>query len=210
MPKTTNIGTPGPANNKIGGVPEYGFEEWNSKTPEERAKHNPSGTIPFLFLDGKVFGQSIPMLRYFARQLGAYDGKTSEETYFVDRVNDVTGDWRTKFVDSHFAATPNGLQPVESNDKALTNYKEYLMPRAVRGLEKLLSTSVYSNNGPYVLGGDISYADLDLWQMWHDSREVGPVKELVANECPTLQKLLDAVESRPQLKAYWSSDRYYD
>ncbi|KAM0789246.1 hypothetical protein ACM66B_000089 [Microbotryomycetes sp. NB124-2] len=241
MPKTTTIGTPGPANDKIGGVPEfhyydfaskgrgevirlffedagiafvdvrYGFEEWNSKTPEERAEHNPSGTFPFLLLNGKVLGQSYPMLRYFARQLGAYDGKTSEEMYFVDRVNDVTSDWRTRFVDSHFEASPNGLAPFESNDKAITNYKEYLMPRAVRGLETLLSTSEYSKQGPFVLGGEISYADIVVWQMYHDERELGgPVKQLISKECPTLQKLIDAFEGRPQLKAYWSSDRYYN
>jgi hypothetical protein len=28
--------------------------------------------------------QSYPILRYLARQLGKYDGKTSEEKYFAD------------------------------------------------------------------------------------------------------------------------------
>ncbi|KAK4051380.1 hypothetical protein OIV83_002864 [Microbotryomycetes sp. JL201] len=243
MPTTRNIGTPGAANDKIGGVPEfhyydfaskgrgevirlffedagiafvdvrYGFDEWNSKSVEERSQVNPAGTVPFVLLNGKVLAQSYALLRYFARQLGTYDGKDSEAMYFVDRITDITADWRSRFVDAHFEASPNGLNPADT-PKAVKNHKEFLMPRFVRAIEKLLATSKYSKQGPYVIGADItckSYADITLWQMYHDERELGgPVKDLIARECPTLQKLLNEFESRPQLKDYWSSDRYYN
>lgn len=45
---------------------------------------SPAGSLPYIELNGKLLTQSYPTLRYFARQLGKYDGKTSEEQYFAD------------------------------------------------------------------------------------------------------------------------------
>lgn len=38
--------------------------------------------------------QHIPILRYLARELGEYDGRTSPEKYIVDAVADIYIDWR--------------------------------------------------------------------------------------------------------------------
>lgn len=45
---------------------------------------SPAGSLPYIKLDGRVLTQTYPTLRYFARKLGKYDGKTSEEQYFAD------------------------------------------------------------------------------------------------------------------------------
>ncbi|KAK4057211.1 hypothetical protein OIO90_001706 [Microbotryomycetes sp. JL221] len=234
MVTTKRIGTPGPDNDKLGGVPvfhyynfaskgrgevirlffedagiafddvRYEFDEWNNKTPEQRAEINPSGTFPFVQVGDKVHVQTYSMLRYYARQLGQYDGKTSEEKYFSDLITDVVSDWRTKFVDANFATLPKGLVPGD-NPAAVQNHKEYLMPRYYLDIIKL---PYWEGVGSRHIPPD---ADLVLWQMYHDERELGgPVEQLISKECPKLKKMIEAVESRPKLKEYWSSDRYYN
>ena len=55
-------------------------------------EYNPLGTIPVLELNGRILTQSYAILRHFSRQLGAYDGKTEEEKYWVDALCDVAID----------------------------------------------------------------------------------------------------------------------
>ena len=61
--------------------------------------------------------------------------------------------------------------------------------------------------GPYVIGKNITYADLVIYQICHD-------EELTQNgrqglkDYPRLKKLVDAVEARPNVKAFLESDRY--
>jgi glutathione S-transferase len=38
--------------------------------------------------------QHLPILRYFAREIGGYDGETNFEKYIVDAVGDIYIDWR--------------------------------------------------------------------------------------------------------------------
>jgi glutathione S-transferase len=38
--------------------------------------------------------QHLPILRYFAREVGGYDGETNLEKYIVDAVGDIYIDWR--------------------------------------------------------------------------------------------------------------------
>lgn len=45
---------------------------------------SPTGSLPYIELNEKLLTQSYPVLRYLARELGKYDGKTSEEKYFAD------------------------------------------------------------------------------------------------------------------------------
>jgi glutathione S-transferase len=40
--------------------------------------------------------QHLPILRYFAREIGGYDGETNWEKYIVDAVADIYIDWRVR------------------------------------------------------------------------------------------------------------------
>lgn len=123
MPSTSQIGSPGPANDRIGGVPtihyfdffsrgrgqvvrllfedagiayvdvRYSFEEF-PKVKQDKFINglNPTGNVPVVELNGKTLTQSYAILRHFARVLGAYDGKTEEEKFWVDRVCDIAID----------------------------------------------------------------------------------------------------------------------
>lgn len=122
MPSTNKIGTPSEANKKIGGVPtihyfdfqsrgrgqvvrllwedagiayedvRYSFEEYPEYKKSKISQLNPNATIPVVELNGKILTQSYAILRRFARQLGAYDGSSEEEKYWVDAMCDIVID----------------------------------------------------------------------------------------------------------------------
>ena len=88
----------------------------------------------------------------------------------------------------------------------------------VRGIEKHLAKSPYSESGPFILGKHLTQAreliriptdaDFVLFQIYHDERELGgPITELLEKEAPTLKKLVEAVEARPRIAEYFKSDR---
>jgi len=234
--KTANIGKPGPANETLGGVPElyyydfaskgrgevmrlffeeagiafvdhrWSFEERNGMSEEEKAKENPLGSVPFIRLDGKIYAQTYPLLRYWANKLGRYDGKTPEEKYYVDSLNDIALDWRSKFVDSAFTTDPKGLGPNEDKGP-FKNHKDYILNKYVQGIEGRLKTGEFGSDGPFVLGKELTYADLVIFQIYHDEREVGGID---LSNAPHVEKLVKAVSDRPNIKAYFASDRYYN
>lgn len=56
------------------------------------AQANPTTNIPFIELNGKMLTQTYAIMRHWGRQLGAYDGKTEDEKYFVDMITDIVID----------------------------------------------------------------------------------------------------------------------
>ena len=50
--------------------------------------------LPALEYQGLILTQHIPILRFFARELGRYDGQTNAEKFVVDAVSDIYNDWR--------------------------------------------------------------------------------------------------------------------
>jgi glutathione S-transferase len=74
-------------------------------------------------------------------------------------------------------------------------------------LNKHLETSAFSKGGKgFVLGDRITYADLVIYQIAHDELKDGGWEGL--KDYPSLKKLVDAVEARPNVKAFLKSDRY--
>lgn len=61
--------------------------------------------------------------------------------------------------------------------------------------------------GPYVTGKDITYADLVLYQICHDEGLTHEGRNGL-KDYPKLAELVDAVEARPNVKAFLQSDRY--
>lgn len=59
-----------------------------------------TGKVPALEYKGLILTQHIPILRFFARELGRYDGDTNVEKFEVDAVSDIYIDWRVRPGDS--------------------------------------------------------------------------------------------------------------
>jgi glutathione S-transferase len=54
---------------------------------------NPCGSIPIIEMpNGKILTQSYAILRHRARCMGAYDGKTEDEKYWVYAIYDIVVD----------------------------------------------------------------------------------------------------------------------
>ena len=59
--------------------------------------------------DGRILTQSYAILRHWSRCLGAYDGKTEDEKYWVDAVCDIVIDCKSVPFCFHF---PGSLRQV--------------------------------------------------------------------------------------------------
>lgn len=80
-------------------------------------------------------------------------------------------------------------------------------PRFLQALETHLKIHDLSSSGPYVTGKNVTYADLVLYQVLHDENLTQDGGKGLKDH-PRLAKLVDAVEARPNVKAFLQSDRY--
>ncbi len=79
--------------------------------------------------------------------------------------------------------------------------------RFLKALETHLTRHESSLQGPYVVGEKFTYADMVIYQLLHDENLTQDgMKDL--QEYPRLKQLADAVENRPNVKAFRESDRY--
>lgn len=105
---------------------------------------------------------------------------------------------RTKFVDAFFS---------DERDKNYGKHCKDVRPQFLKGLDTQLKSHPSSGQGPYVTGKDVSYADLVLYQICHDEGLTLKGREGM-KEYARLVQLVDAVESRPNVKKFLASDRY--
>ncbi|KAJ5666104.1 glutathione S-transferase [Penicillium maclennaniae] len=140
-----------------------------------------TGKLPAVEYQGLILTQHIPTLRYFARDLGSYDGETNQEKYVVDSVSDIYVDWRSQWVANLRTKT----------DK----YKDEVVPEYHRLLDQYYS----ENSGPYLLGDKITYADFVVYQSIDNDERTGTL--------PSLRKLCEAIEKRPNISEYLRKNR---
>lgn len=176
----------------------YTFQEYPEYKKTRIAEMNPTGHVPVVELNGRILTQSYAILRHFARQLGKYDGVTEEEKYWADAVCDIGSDWRTLFVKAFFSP---------QKDETYPEHCEKVRPRFLQGLETHLKTHDVSRTGPYVVSKSVTYADFVIYQVLHDEGLTQDGRKGM-KEYPRLIQLVDAVESRPNVKAFLQSDRY--
>ena len=95
----------------------------------------------------------------------------------------------------------------ENKDETYPEHCKTTRPRFLNALETHLKTNDLSRTGPYVIGKKITYADLVLYQILHDEN-LTPGDKTDLKEYPRLVELVNAVEERPNVKAFLKSDRY--
>jgi glutathione S-transferase len=96
------------------------------------------------------------------------------------------------------------------NDDRDTMYSKHCKdkrPTFLQGLEKQLNSHDASLSDPYVVGNAITYEDLVLFQICHDENLIQDDRA-GSKGYPRLVKLIDAVDSRPKIKAFMESSRY--
>ncbi|KAL1972891.1 hypothetical protein VTN31DRAFT_6433 [Thermomyces dupontii] len=143
-----------------------------------------TGQLPALEYDGHTFSQHIPILRYFARKLGRYDGETNWEKYLVDAVADIYIDWRAEWV----AAATKGEQ-----------HKNEYVEKHVPHFYEVVGQYYNDNPGPYLLGDKITYADFAVYHLLDNDRRIGVRPDSVPE---SLVRLEEAIEARPNLAEF--------
>ena len=86
-------------------------------------------------------------------------------------------------------------------------HQRSVRPRFLKALETHLKTHEISASGPYILGKSLTYADFVLYQICHDENLTQDGRKGL-KDYPRLVELVDAVEARPNVKAFLHSDRY--
>ncbi|KAF2120496.1 glutathione S-transferase-like protein [Lophiotrema nucula] len=228
MPTTKKIGTPGPKNDKIGGVPtihyfdfksrgrgqavrllwedagiayedvRYTFDEYPKYKTTKIAEMNPTSTIPVIELNGNILTQSYAILRHFSRLLGAYDGKSEEEKFFVDQICDIVIDWRSLFIQAFFS--PN-------KDTTYPEHCKTCRPDFLKAINTHLMNNDLSQSGPFIIGDTFTNADIVLYQILHDENLVQEERKGLV-EYERLRTLVDGVEGREGVRNFLGSERY--
>ncbi|KAL8846247.1 MAG: hypothetical protein Q9221_008660 [Calogaya cf. arnoldii] len=228
MPTTQGALRPSAGNDTLGGVPEilyfdfasrgrgqavrllledaqiayddtrYSFQEYPDWKETGLVALNPLKTVPVVKLNEKSLTQSYAILRYFAKLLGSYDGKTPEEQYWVDAVCDIVSDWRTLYLQAFLNPNQRETYP---------KHQEGDRKRFLEGLQAHLTSNEFSKAGPFVLGQTFTYADIVLYQIAHDE-DLTQEGAKGLQEHHRLKQLVNAVEERPNIKAFLASDRY--
>ncbi|KAI7857746.1 glutathione S-transferase [Circinella umbellata] len=159
------------------------MDEWPKGKTEFIEKGLIFGTLPFVELDGKYLGGCIPLMRLLSKKLGGkYQGSTDEEEYLVDMVADFCIDWRGDVNRAMFSK--------DMREKYITEQKAQHQERFERAYGL--------NDGPYLLGQNISYADFVVYHnLVNDGQRTQGLEQY-----PNLAKFIKAFEERPNLKEY--------
>ncbi|KAJ6011975.1 hypothetical protein N7499_013056 [Penicillium canescens] len=145
-----------------------------------------TGKVPALEYQGLILTQHIPILRYLARDLGSYDGETNQEKYAVDAVSDIYIDWRSKWVAN------------------LSNKTDQYKDEVVPTYYSILGQYYSDNEGPYLLGDKVTYADFAVYQSIDNDERTGTLPSSLPQP---LLKLREAMEQRPNIAEYIKETR---
>ena len=136
----------------------------------------PFGSVPTLTIDGQVFPQSNAIARYIAREFNLY-GQTNLDALRIDAVAEGLVDLVDKTVMKMFGASD------EEKPALIQSAQEDAGPRYLGGIEQLIV-------GPFVVGDDISYADLYIFGV------SGALKDFGLEYPPKVQGVIDRVRER--------------
>jgi glutathione S-transferase len=186
--------------------PEFG-RAGIMKILEDPAVEHPSFAPPFLKAGKLMIGQTANILQFLGPRLGLVPNDQGSRLW-VHQLQLTVTDWVAEVGNTHHPIA-NVLYYEEQKEEAKrrTSYFTSLrIPKFLSYYEKILQ-----NNGkaaPYLLGKQICYADLSLFQMVEGLRYAFPrAMAKVEPSCPRVVAVRDRVAARPRLKRYLASPR---
>eukprot|EP00455_Lapot_gusevi_P034845 TRINITY_DN3855_c0_g1_i2.p1 TRINITY_DN3855_c0_g1~~TRINITY_DN3855_c0_g1_i2.p1 ORF type:complete len:248 (+),score=81.94 TRINITY_DN3855_c0_g1_i2:67-744(+) len=154
----------------------------------------PFGQLPVLE-DTKynVFlGQSNAILRHVGRECNLY-GNSPADAAIVDMWLDSAEDLRVAY-----------LRLIYTNQLAYDAFLAFLSGPLNSTLSLMEKNLARTNEGPYILGQQVSVADFSLFELFDVLARIAPA---FLDSTPRLKVLYDAVASRPRVAAYVASGR---
>jgi len=105
---------------------------------------------------------------------------------------------RTLFISAFFS---------DNQKEDYPNHQQGNRVRYLEAIETHLKGSDLSRKGPFVIGNEITYTDLALFQLLHDENLIQDGRKALQGY-PRLVELVDAVSSRPNIEKFLNSDAY--
>ncbi|KZC03966.1 PREDICTED: glutathione S-transferase-like [Dufourea novaeangliae] len=159
---------------------DHSSAEWVNLKPK-----TPFGQLPTLEIDGKVYSQTLPICQYLAKQFNLR-GKTDLDNLQIDAIANALHDFRRLVISSYYRETDPILKA-----KKKTEVFTQVIPSYLKKLEELAK-----NNGGYLYGGELSYADL-FFVAISDAINTAYESDITKDILPKIQAW---VEKRPNLK----------
>ena len=163
---------------------------------------------PILKSGDLVIAQTANILAYLGPKLGLV-GDDEASRLATHQVQLTITDLAAEVHDTHHPIA-SGLYYADQKPEALRRSQVFVaerMPKYLGYFEKLLAKNAASS-GKAVVGAQVSYADLSLFQVMSGLHYAFPnAMKALAPKLPHLHALRDEVAKRPKLTAYLSSPR---
>ncbi|CAG5129350.1 unnamed protein product [Candidula unifasciata] len=157
------------------------------KWPEIKPK-SPFGQLPFVEIDGKVYGQSLALANFFAREFNLY-GRSNLDSLKIDQVAQLNEDFFQEVV-KVFTADPEKKAEVEKK------LQEEAAPKFWGFYERLLK----ENNGRYFVDDEVTLADLIVYDAI--TGFIGSFTGPLPDRYPLLKALVEKIGSNQRIAAY--------
>ncbi len=165
----------------------------------------PSFAPPFLRDGDVVVGQTAAILLYLGPRLGLVGGPERDRIW-THQLQLTVADVVNEAHDTHHPVGV-GLYYTDQQPEALRRAKDFRdgrMPKFLDYFERILA----ANGGTWLVGSDLSYADLSLFQLVDGLRYAFPkASGRALRETPRVVRLHAAVAQLPRIAAYLASAR---
>lgn len=105
---------------------------------------------------------------------------------------------RTLFITAFFS---------DNKDKTYPEHCRNVRPNFLKAINTYLESSDLSSKGPFICGEIFTYADMVLYQIYHDENLVQDGRKGLSAYL-RLERLVDGVEGRERIRALLESERY--
>ncbi|KAL2722860.1 glutathione S-transferase-like [Vespula squamosa] len=158
-------------------------EQWEKFKPA-----TPFGQMPILEFDGKIYSQTLPICRYLAKKYNL-NGKTDLDDLQIDAIANAIHDLRKQVALFYRSTDPN--EKAKKKEEVLTT----VLPFYLKKLEELAR-----NNGGYLHGSQLSYADLFFVAISDSINNACGLD--IGKDNPNLKSLREKVLAIPKIKEW--------